>query len=60
MGNTFFFNDMAADFVLSVNLVDIPARTVGPATLRVMAGRITAIELVAGASGPDPAAASGS
>jgi adenine deaminase len=46
---------MAADFVLSVNLVDIPGRTVCPATLRVVAGRIAAIELVAGASGPDPA-----
>lgn len=46
---------MAADFVLSVNLVDIPARTVCPATLRVVAGRLAAIEPVAGASGPDPA-----
>jgi adenine deaminase len=55
VGNTFLFNDMAADFVLSVNLVDIPARTVYPATLRVAAGRIAAIEPVAGASGPDPA-----
>jgi len=46
---------MAADFVLSVNLVDIPARTVCPATLRVVGGHLAAIELVPGASGPDPA-----
>jgi adenine deaminase len=48
-------NDMAADFVLAVNLVDILARTVGPAELRVVAGRVAAITPVAGASGPDPA-----
>jgi adenine deaminase len=53
--NTFLFNDMAADFVLSVNLVDIPARTVCPARLHVAAGRIAAIEPVAGANSPDPA-----
>ncbi len=46
---------MATDFVLSVNLVDIPARTVYPATLRVAAGQLAAVEPVAGASGPDPA-----
>jgi adenine deaminase len=46
---------MAADFVLSVNLVDIPARTVCPVTLHVAAGCVAAIEAVAGASGPDPA-----
>lgn len=46
---------MAADFVLTVNLVDIPARSVYPATLRVAAGRLVASEPVAGASGPDPA-----
>jgi adenine deaminase len=55
VGNTFFFNAMAADFVLSINLVDIPARTVYPATLRVAAGHIAAIEPVVGASGPGPA-----
>jgi adenine deaminase len=44
---------MAAEFVLSVNLVDIPARTVCPALLRVADGRVAAIEPVAGASGPD-------
>jgi adenine deaminase len=53
--NTFLSNDMAVDFVLSVNLVDIPSRTVGPALLHVAAGRIAAIEQVAGASRPDPA-----
>ena len=46
---------MAAEFVLSVNLVDIPARTVCPVLLRVADGRVAAIEPVAGASGPDPA-----
>ncbi len=46
---------MAADFVLTVNLVDIPARRVYPATLRVAAGQLVAREPVAGASGPDPA-----
>ncbi|MDJ0366877.1 adenine deaminase [Hymenobacter sp. H14-R3] len=46
---------MAADFVLSVNLVDIMARTVGPAELRVVNGRVAAIAPVAGAGGPDPA-----
>ena len=46
---------MAADFVLSVNLVDIAARAVYPARLRVAAGRVAAIEPVAGATGPDPA-----
>jgi adenine deaminase len=45
---------MAAEFVLSVNLVDIPARTVCPVALRVADGRVAAIEPVAGASGPDP------
>jgi len=44
---------MAAEFVLSVNLVDIPARTVCPVLLRVADGRVAAIEPVAGASGPD-------
>jgi len=53
--NFFSPNGMAADFVLSVNLVDILARTVGPATLRVVAGRVAAIAPVAGAGGPDPA-----
>jgi adenine deaminase len=46
---------MAVEFVLSVNLVDIPARTVCPVALRVAAGRVVAIEPVVGASGPDPA-----
>ncbi|QKG55430.1 adenine deaminase [Hymenobacter sp. BRD128] len=46
---------MAAEFVLSVNLVDISARTVCPVALRVAAGRVAAIEPVAGAPGPDPA-----
>ncbi|GAB3637674.1 adenine deaminase [Hymenobacter arcticus] len=44
---------MAADFVLSVNLVDIMARTVCPAELRIVGGRVAAIAPVAGASGPD-------
>ena len=35
---------MAADFVLEVNLVDIPARATYPATLRVVAGRVAAVE----------------
>jgi adenine deaminase len=46
---------MAPDFSLSINLVDIPARVIYPATLRVAAGRIAAIEAVPGATGPDPA-----
>ncbi|WP_151087585.1 adenine deaminase [Hymenobacter baengnokdamensis] len=46
---------MPADLVLSVNLVDIAARTVGPATLRVVAGRVAAVEPVAGATHPNPA-----
>jgi adenine deaminase len=46
---------MAPDFSLSINLVDIPARVIYPATLRVAAGRIAAIEAVAGATDPDPA-----
>jgi adenine deaminase len=46
---------MATDFSLSVNLVDIPGRLIYPATLRVAAGRIAAIEAVAGATGPDAA-----
>jgi adenine deaminase len=46
---------MAPDFSLSINLVDIPARVIYPATLRVAAGRIAAIEAVAGATEPDPA-----
>ncbi len=46
---------MATDFSLSINLVDIPARIIYPATLRVAAGRIDAIEAVPGSSGPDPA-----
>lgn len=46
---------MAAEFVLSVNLVDIPARTVCPVALRVADGRVAAIAPVAGASSPDPA-----
>ena len=45
---------MVADFVLSVNLVDIPARTIWPATVRVAAGRVAAIEPT-GAPTPDPA-----
>ena len=45
---------MAANFVLSVNLVDIPARTVCLAELRVVAGRVAAITPVAKANGPDP------
>ena len=46
---------MASDFSLSINLVDIPARIIYPATLRVAEGRITAIEATPGAAGPDPA-----
>jgi adenine deaminase len=46
---------MTTDFSLSVNLVDIPGRTIYPATLRVAEGRIEAIETVAGATGPDAA-----
>jgi adenine deaminase len=46
---------MTTDFSLSVNLVDIPGRTIYPATLRVAEGRIVAIEAVAGATGPDAA-----
>jgi adenine deaminase len=46
---------MAPEFSLSINLVDIPARVIYPATLRVAAGRIAAIEAVAGATDPDPA-----
>jgi adenine deaminase len=46
---------MATDFLLAVNLVDIPARTIYPATLRIVAGRIDAIEAVPGATDPDPA-----
>ena len=44
---------MAVDFVLEVNLVDILARTTYPATLRVAAGRVAAVERSADA--PDPA-----
>ena len=44
---------MATDFSLSVNLVDIPGRTIYPATLRVAEGRIAAIEAVPGATSPD-------
>jgi adenine deaminase len=46
---------MPTDFSLSINLVDISARTIYPATLRVAAGRIAAIEAVPGASAADPA-----
>ena len=46
---------MQADFVLAVNVVDIPARAIFSARLRVAAGRVAAIEPVAGAPGPDPA-----
>ena len=46
---------MTTDFSLSVNLVDIPGRIIDPATLRVAAGRIAAIEAVPGATGPDAA-----
>jgi adenine deaminase len=46
---------MAPDFSLSVNLVDIPARVIYPATLHVAAGRVAAIEAVPGATGPDEA-----
>jgi adenine deaminase len=46
---------MATDFSLSVNLVDISARVIYPATLRVAGGRIAAIEAVPGAVGPDEA-----
>ena len=45
---------MVADFVLLVNLVDIPARTILPATVRVAAGRVAAIEPT-GAPTPNPA-----
>ncbi|WP_223651035.1 adenine deaminase [Hymenobacter psoromatis] len=46
---------MQSDFVLAVNVVDIPARAIFSAQLRVAAGRVAAIEPVTGASGPDPA-----
>lgn len=46
---------MPTDFSLSVNVVDIPARIIYPATLQVAAGRVAAIEAVPGASGPDAA-----
>jgi adenine deaminase len=46
---------MATDFSLSVNLVDIPGRTIYPATLRVADGRVAAIEAVPAATGPDAA-----
>ncbi|RZK41501.1 MAG: adenine deaminase [Hymenobacter sp.] len=46
---------MAPDFSLSVNLVDIPARVIYPATLHIAAGRVAAIEAVPGAAGPDEA-----
>ena len=46
---------MTTDFSLSVNLVDIPGRTIYPAMLRVADGRIAAIEAVPGATGPDAA-----
>ena len=46
---------MQVDFVLAVNVVDIPARAVFPARLRVAAGRVAAIEPLAGAARPDPA-----
>ncbi|MGI4866327.1 MAG: adenine deaminase [Janthinobacterium lividum] len=46
---------MATDFSLSVNLVDIPGRIIYPATLRVIEGRVAAIEAVPGATGPDAA-----
>jgi adenine deaminase len=45
---------MTPDFSLSVNLVDIPARVIYPATLRVAAGQIAAIDAVPGATEPDP------
>jgi adenine deaminase len=45
---------MTPDFSLSINLVDIPARVIYPATLRVAAGQIAAIEAVPGATEPDP------
>ena len=46
---------MASDFSLTVNLVDIPARRVYPATLRVAAGRVAAVEALPATSGPNPA-----
>ncbi|TVT37642.1 adenine deaminase [Hymenobacter setariae] len=46
---------MASDFSLSINLVDIPARVIYPATLRVADGRIAAIEATPDATAPDPA-----
>ena len=46
---------MQSDFVLMVKVVDIPARAIFPARLRVAAGRVAAIEPVGGAPGPGPA-----
>ena len=46
---------MQSDFVLAVNVVDIPARAIFPARLRVAAGRVAAIEPQAGMPGPDAA-----
>ena len=46
---------MQSDFVLAVNVVDIPARAIFPARLRVAGGRVAALEPVTGAIGPDPA-----
>ncbi len=48
------FPPMPADFSLLANVVDVFARTVRPATLRVAGGRVAAIEPT-GAPGPDAA-----
>ncbi|NML67819.1 adenine deaminase [Hymenobacter sp. RP-2-7] len=43
---------MPTDFLLAVNLVDIPARATYPATLRIAQGRVAAVERTGDA--PDP------
>jgi adenine deaminase len=45
---------MATHFSLSVNLVDIPARTICPVKLQVADGRIAAIDSISDSAGPDP------
>jgi len=43
---------MSSTFTIQANVVDIPARTSYPATIRVAAGHVAAIEPQAGATGP--------
>jgi adenine deaminase len=45
---------MPTDFLLSINIVDIPARVIYPATIHIADGRIAAITPVTGATDPDP------